>query len=94
MKKNVKQLKHDIQGLGQRFQLDGDFLEGISREAFRIAHDVSSYSFAALANAALHGNTLHVFLAEGARHGVAITRAVSRRPRTYGNTSPVSSYDR
>ena len=33
--------------------LDGDFLEGISREAFRIAHDVSSYSFAALAKAAL-----------------------------------------
>lgn len=33
--------------------LDGDFLDGISREAFRIAHDVSSYSFAALAKAAL-----------------------------------------
>jgi enoyl-[acyl-carrier protein] reductase I len=33
--------------------LAGDFLEGISREAFRIAHDVSSYSFAALAKAAL-----------------------------------------
>ena len=31
----------------------GDFLEGLSREAFRIAHDVSSYSFAALAKAAL-----------------------------------------
>ena len=33
--------------------LDGDFLEGISREAFRIAHDVSSYSFVALGKAAL-----------------------------------------
>jgi enoyl-[acyl-carrier protein] reductase I len=32
--------------------LQGDFLEGLSREAFRIAHDVSSYSFAALAKAA------------------------------------------
>lgn len=31
--------------------LDGDFLDGISRENFRIAHDVSSYSFAALAKA-------------------------------------------
>ena len=30
----------------------GDFLEGLSREAFRIAHDISSYSFPALAKAA------------------------------------------
>lgn len=33
--------------------LDGDFLAGLSREAFRIAHDVSAYSFPALAKAAL-----------------------------------------
>ncbi len=33
--------------------LDGDFLAGISRENFRIAHDISSYSFAAMAKAAL-----------------------------------------
>ncbi|MDO8930802.1 MAG: enoyl-ACP reductase FabI [Rhodocyclaceae bacterium] len=32
--------------------IEGDFLEGISRESFRIAHDVSSYSYAALAKAA------------------------------------------
>lgn len=32
--------------------IEGDFLDGISREAFRIAHDVSSYSFPALAKAA------------------------------------------
>lgn len=32
--------------------LEGDFLEGFSREAFRIAHEVSSYSFAALGKAA------------------------------------------
>jgi len=32
--------------------LKGDFLESLSRDAFRIAHDVSSYSFAALAKAA------------------------------------------
>jgi enoyl-[acyl-carrier protein] reductase I len=35
-----------------REAIAGDFLEGISREAFRVAHDVSSYSFAALAKAA------------------------------------------
>jgi enoyl-[acyl-carrier protein] reductase I len=32
--------------------IEGDFLEGISRESFRIAHDVSTYSFPALAKAA------------------------------------------
>ena len=36
-----------------REAIAGDFLDGISREAFRIAHDVSSYSFAALAKGAL-----------------------------------------
>ncbi len=33
--------------------LDGDYLEKVTREYFRIAHDISSYSFAALAKAAL-----------------------------------------
>lgn len=33
-------------------QLTGDFLDNVSREGFRVAHDVSSYSFAALAKAA------------------------------------------
>lgn len=32
--------------------IEGDFLDGISRESFRIAHEISSYSFAALAKAA------------------------------------------
>ncbi|MFB9885407.1 enoyl-ACP reductase FabI [Balneatrix alpica] len=32
--------------------LDGDFTESTSREAFRIAHDISSYSFIALAREA------------------------------------------
>jgi len=36
-----------------REALAGDLLEGFSREAFRTAHEVSSYSFAALAKAAL-----------------------------------------
>jgi enoyl-[acyl-carrier protein] reductase I len=35
-----------------REALEGDFLEGISRENFRIAHDISAYSLAALAKAA------------------------------------------
>ncbi len=36
-----------------REALDGDFFEGLSREAFRVAHDISSYSFAGMAKAAL-----------------------------------------
>jgi enoyl-[acyl-carrier protein] reductase I len=36
-----------------REAIAGNFLDGLSREAFRIAHDVSSYSFAALAKAAV-----------------------------------------
>jgi enoyl-[acyl-carrier protein] reductase I len=34
-------------------QLEGDYIENISREGFRIAHDISSYSLAALAKAGL-----------------------------------------
>jgi len=36
-----------------REAIAGDFLEGTSREAFRQAHDISAYSFPALAKAAL-----------------------------------------
>ena len=36
-----------------RESLKGGFLDGLTRDAFRIAHDVSSYSFAALAKAGL-----------------------------------------
>jgi len=36
-----------------REALSGDYLESVNREAFRIAHDVSSYSFAALAKAGM-----------------------------------------
>ncbi|ANJ67957.1 enoyl-[acyl-carrier-protein] reductase [Halothiobacillus diazotrophicus] len=34
-----------------REALEGDYLDGMSREAFRVAHDVSAYSLAALAKA-------------------------------------------
>ena len=39
-------------------QLDGNYVDCITRDGFRIAHDISSYSFAALAKAAhpmMHG---------------------------------------
>jgi enoyl-[acyl-carrier protein] reductase I len=36
-----------------REALDGEFLDGFSREAFRIAHDISAYSFPAMAKASL-----------------------------------------
>ncbi len=45
-------LVHSI-AFAPREALAGDYLDTISREAFRIAHDVSSYSLAALAKAAL-----------------------------------------
>jgi len=35
-----------------REALQGDYLDALNREAFRIAHDISSYSFAAVAKAA------------------------------------------
>jgi enoyl-[acyl-carrier protein] reductase I len=43
---------HSI-GFAPREAITGDFPDGLSREAFRIAHDISAYSFPALAKAAL-----------------------------------------
>ena len=40
-------------GFVPREAIAGNFLEGISREAYRIAHDISAYSFPAMAKAAL-----------------------------------------
>ena len=34
-----------------RAELEGDYLENVSREGFRVAHEISSYSFSALAKA-------------------------------------------
>ena len=45
-------LVHAI-GFAPREAIAGDFLDGLSRENFRIAHDISSYSFPAMAKAAL-----------------------------------------
>lgn len=44
-------LVHAI-GFAPKETLEGDFLDSLSREAFRVAHDVSAYSFPALAKAA------------------------------------------
>jgi enoyl-[acyl-carrier protein] reductase I len=40
-------------GFAPREAIAGEFLDGLSRESFRIAHDISAYSFPALAKAAL-----------------------------------------
>ena len=45
-------LVHSI-GFAPREAIAGDFLDGLSREAFRIALDISAYSFPAMAKAAL-----------------------------------------
>lgn len=45
-------LVHAI-GFAPREAIGGDFLEGLSREGFKIAHDISAYSFPAMAKAAL-----------------------------------------
>lgn len=44
-------LVHSI-GFATRESIAGDFLDGMSREAFRIAHDISAYSFPAMVKAA------------------------------------------
>jgi len=41
-------------GYAPREQLEGEFADVIDRDGFRIAHDISAYSFAALARAGRH----------------------------------------
>jgi enoyl-[acyl-carrier protein] reductase I len=45
-------LVHSI-GFAPREAIAGEFIDGLSRENFRIAHEISAYSFPALAKAAL-----------------------------------------
>ena len=45
-------LVHAI-GFAPREAIAGEFLDGLSREGFRVAHDISSYSFPAMAKALL-----------------------------------------
>ncbi len=49
---HVDILIHSV-AFAPRDQLEGDFLTAVNREGFRIAHEISSYSFTALAKAAL-----------------------------------------
>ena len=43
---------HSI-GYAPKEAIAGDFLDGLSREGFKVAHDISAYSFPAMAKAAL-----------------------------------------
>ena len=43
---------HSI-GFAPRDAIAGEFLDGLTREGFRVAHDISAYSFPAMAKAAL-----------------------------------------
>ena len=45
-------LVHSV-GFSPREQLEGDYIDAVTREGFQIAHDISAYSFAALARAGL-----------------------------------------
>lgn len=47
---NVDVVVHAV-AFAPREALDGDYLDAVDRESFRIAHDISSYSFAAVAKA-------------------------------------------
>ena len=49
---SIDSIIHSI-AFAPREALSGDYLETVNREAFRVAHDISAYSFAALAKAAL-----------------------------------------
>lgn len=55
-------------------QLEGDYLDCVTREGFKIAHDISSYSFAALARAAKdyirEGGALLTMTYQGAERAV------------------------
>jgi enoyl-[acyl-carrier protein] reductase I len=48
---NLDILVHSV-GFAPREQLEGGFTDAVTREGFRISHDISSYSLAALAKAA------------------------------------------
>ncbi len=58
-------------------ELEGDFLDSVTREGFRIAHDISSYSLAALAKAGRN-------MMEG-RNGAIITLSYLGAERVFPN---------
>lgn len=64
-------------GFAPRDQLEGTYVEAVTREGFMIAHDISSYSFAALAKA---GRAMMT-----GRHGALITMTYLGAVRTLPN---------
>ena len=61
---------HSI-GFAPRESIGGDFLEGLSRDSFRIAHDISAYSFPAMAKASLESSVRYLAAAVG-RRGIRV----------------------
>ena len=64
-------------GFAPREQLEGSFVDAVTRDGFRIAHDISAYSFAALAKAGrklMHG-----------RNGALLTMSYLGAVRTMPN---------
>ena len=57
---------HSI-GFAPREAIAGDFMDGVSRENFRIAHDISAYSFPALAKASLEASVRYLAESLGGR---------------------------
>ncbi len=57
-------------------QLEGDYLNAVTREGFRIAHDISSYSFAALAKAGQKNDARP----SGCALDIDLSRRRTRRP--------------
>ena len=55
---------HSI-GFAPREAIAGNFLDGLSREGFRIAHDISAYSFPAMAKASLEASVRYLAEAVG-----------------------------
>ena len=64
-------------GFAPRDQLEGSFVESVTRDGFRIAHDISAYSFAALAMA---GRQLRA-----GRNGALLTMSYLGAVRTVPN---------
>jgi enoyl-[acyl-carrier protein] reductase I len=67
---------HSI-GFAPRDQLEGSYIEAVTREGFAIAHDISAYSFAALAKAGRE-------MMQG-RHGSLVTMTYLGAVRTVPN---------
>src|SRR6266849_2103793 len=75
-----------------REAITGDFLEGLTREAFRVAHDISSYSFAALAKASLEASVRYLAASLGPK-GIRVN-AVSAGPIKTLAASGISGFSK